>query len=245
MVVGYNPKDVPEKQVVRDEESTLEDSSGCAGASEADEDASEDEDDDMEDESSTDEAQEGFDSDEEIAHPVASKSVVRTKPPSTHLPAVQDTDLVEASTAQIQETRKRDLDILGSLLDGKETVALELDSDLEELAKAQKDEESSSESESSSSSDDEDGSSESSSSREGEEADGIDPKPAVHTTSLKAMFAPKPDEGPSFISSSPILLTSSIPQPDSPFSPISVMSSTLRWTTWTSTSPPRQPRSHR
>ena len=55
----------------------------------------------------------------------------------------------------LAQEHRRDLDILGSLLDGKDTVALELDSDLEELAKAQKDLESS---ESESESEGEDGS---------------------------------------------------------------------------------------
>ncbi|KAG8994861.1 hypothetical protein FRB94_009638 [Tulasnella sp. JGI-2019a] len=116
--------------------------------------------------------------------------------------------VAEGVVAYDEAERRRDLDIMGSLLDGKDTLTWEPDSDLEELARAQRDlGKSSSGSDSDSESESTSGSSPDDSSDEGVAGGSADVNmeptneqssksvaPAVHMTSLKAMFAPKPDE---------------------------------------------------
>lgn len=187
-VMGYDK--VPEASKDTSSTTTLEDSTSESDAS------------GDEEESSADESE----SDSDGAMPQDEAPPAQSVKTNFKLSAVKpETEPTEDDDTQIQNQRKRDLDILGSLLDGKETVALELDSDLEELAKAQKDLESSSSSEETSSDSDSESESEVQSSKEGSDEDedagaaadeAIQQQAgAVQTTSLKAMFAPKPDEG--------------------------------------------------
>ncbi|KAG8843419.1 hypothetical protein FRB96_004052 [Tulasnella sp. 330] len=124
--------------------------------------------------------------------------------PMAGTPALSETDPPVPSEDEVvgynSTERRRDLDIMGSLLDGNDTLAWEPDSDLEELARAQKD---TGKSESDSDSDpDPDSETESSPNDDDDarphqapaEGKHFENEPAVQMTSLKAMFAPKPDE---------------------------------------------------